>query len=669
VYFHLWGAKEGGFFMKRLALFFGLVFFVLGTVAFAQTTPKSTDQKIVELQKMIDEKGYHWIAGRNWTSDLSDEEFDKLLGFKPPKGYYEWLEKQPKLRAKAGMEFPPVFDWRDSNIVTPVKNQGNCGSCWDFAATGAFEAAIKHHDGIEYDLSEQQVMSCNIYESGCGGGWAEPAYELFQRYGAILESSMPYQANDNVPCTQDLYPVVVKLKGWQYIENDVNAIKTALLTGPVYSGFSVYHDFDSYSSGCYQHTTGYYRGEHAIVIVGWDDNSCGTGQGAWICKNSWGSNWGGLGGYFYIKWGDCGIGRSTVLPLYPPDPVTLSYENHQVSEVVGDGDGIPEPGETINLSVDLKNSGLQTATSVNATLSTALPGIIITDSMATFPDIPSSQTKTSDVPHFTFQIDPSVEKGTRVDFDLNVTCNEGLFSGSLYDFVGKFDTAFSDNMEGGDNGWTHGYSELRDDWEHGAPQSGSMTDPTYAHSGTKIWGNDLNGSYADQEYNYLESRTINCSGMQKTRLWFYRWLAVEKAEWDTASIYVNGNRVWMNDHDYDNLDFKWQFQDIDISTYADQDSSVKIRFELNSDEGLHLGGWNIDDLAIVGVRQYILGDANNDQNLNASDVVYLINYLFIGGPTPIPLGAGDANCDSDVNASDVVYLINHLFKGGPAPGC
>ncbi len=120
---------------------------------------------------------------------------------------------------------------------------------------------------------------------------------------------MPYQASDGVPCTQDQCQIVAKLKGWQYVENDVNAIKTALLTGPVYSGFSVWHDFDSYSSGCYQHTTSYYRGEHAIVIVGWDDNSCGTGQGAWICKNSWGANWGGLGGYFYIKWGDCGIGR------------------------------------------------------------------------------------------------------------------------------------------------------------------------------------------------------------------------------------------------------------------------------------------------------------------------------------------------------------------------
>ncbi|MCJ7508134.1 MAG: dockerin type I domain-containing protein [candidate division Zixibacteria bacterium] len=661
--------------MKRLTLMLGIIFFVLSAISFAQTSQKSVDQKIAELQKIIDQKGYHWIAGRNWTSELSDEELIKLLGYKPPRGYKEWLEKQPKLKAKAGMVFPSVFDWRDrndTNYVTSVKDQDGCGSCWDFAATGAFEAAIKIHDyTLEYDLSEQQVLSCNIYaDDGCNGAWAEAAYELFQRYGAILETSMPYQANDNVPCTQDLYPVVAKLKGWQYVDNDVDAIKTALLSGPVYSTFDVYTDFFYYSSGCYQHTWGGYEGGHAIVIVGWDDNSCGTGQGAWICKNSWATDWGGLGGYFYIKWGDCDIGRSTVLPLYPPDPVTLSYENHQVSETVGDGDGILEPGETITLAVDLKNSGPQTATSVSATLSTASPGITITDNVATFPDIPFNEIKSSIPPHFTFQIDPSAEKGTRVDFDLNITSSEGLFSGSLYDFVGKFDTVFADDMEGSDNGWTHGYFESTDDWQHGQPTGGSLTDPDSAHSGVKIWGNNLSGNYPDMVYNYLESPVINCLNMEKTRLWFYRWLAVEKAEWDTAAIYVNGNRVWMNDHDYDNLDYKWQFQDIDISAYADSNLSVQVRFELNSDEGLHLGGWNIDDFTIVGIHgDYIVGDANNDEKLTVSDVIYLINYLFKGGVEPSPWRAGDTSCDGKVNVSDVIYLINYLVKFGPAPGC
>lgn len=634
-----------------------------------QTPGDSIDQKVAQLQKEIDAKGYHWIAQRNWTSELSDEEFDKLLGFKPPKGYYEWLEKQPKLRAKAGLEFPPVFDWRDSSIVTSVKNQGNCGSCWDFAATGAFEAAIKKHDGIAYDLSEQQVLSCNIYvEDGCNGAWAETAYELFKRYGAILESAMPYQASHSVPCTQDLYPVVAKLKGWQYVDNDVNAIKQALMTGPVYSAFSVYSDFSNYSTGCYQHTSGYYRGGHAIVIVGWDDSLC-SGQGAWLCKNSWGAGWGGLGGYFYIKWGDCGIGRSTVLPIYPPDPVTLAYDSHQTTESTGDGDGIFDPGETINLSVALKNTGPNTATGVSATLSTLTSGINITGSSATFPAIASGATQVSDSPSFSFQIDPSVQPGTRADLDLVISSDQGSFTGTLFTLIGKMDTVFFDNMEGTDNGWTHGFVTLLDDWQHGTPTGGSKTDPSSAYSGTKVWANNLNDNYPDQVENYLLSPVINCGRYTKTRLQFHRWLSVEKGIYDTAQVSLNGNLLCQNDSTNDNLDMRWVLQDFDISSIADTNPSVQLKYLLRSDEGLHLGGWNIDDVLILGIASYKRGDVNGDNNISVTDVIYFMNYLFKGGNPPNPLGSGDANCDGNSTVSDVIFLIYYLFKGGPTPAC
>ncbi len=66
---------------------------------------------------------------------------------------------------------------------------------------------------------------------------------------------------------------------------------------------------------------------------------------------------------------------------------------------------------------------------------------------------------------------------------------------------------------------------------------------------------------------------------------------------------------------------------------------------------------------------FMTGDANADRQINVSDVIYLINYLFKGGPAPVPMEAGDANCDTQKNVSDVIYLINYLFKGGPAPGC
>lgn len=644
-----------------IVLLTGLSFLL---VAFAAA---ETDQSIADLQKLINQNGYHWTAGRTSVSEMPLDEFKKLLGHKPPHGYDQWLEKQPRLMASLNMTFPTYFDWRDSNGVTSVKNQGGCGSCWAFAATGAFEAAIKIHDGIEYDLSEQQVMSCNIYESGCGGGWAEPVYELFRRFGAVAESCMPYEAVDGIPCTQGSCSVVAKLKDWQYVDNDVAAIKQAVLSGPVYTSFSVYDDFRNYTSGCYQHTWGSYAGAHAVVIVGWDDNACGSGNGAWLCKNSWGDWWAGLGGYFWIKWNNCGIGSSTARPIYPPDPVTLSCVNHFSSEASGNGNGIFDPGETITISADLNNSGPATATSVVATLSTSCLGITVSSSQAVFPDIPSNETRTSLTPHFSVQIGAGVDPGTRIDFNLSIASDQGSFTSGFHEYVGKFDTAFFDNMDGSDNGWTHGGT--LDDWTHGQPTGAGLTDPPSAYSGTNIWGNNLSGNYQDNANDYLLSPTIDCSHLKHTRLSFQRWLSAEKSIYDSSAIYVNNHLLWINDPDYDQIDTQWNRQDIDLSAYADLNSTVQLKFVLKSDAALHLGGWNIDDLAVTGIPDYLCGDANNDGNINVGDAIYIINHIFRMGPPPFPSETGDANGDGKLNVGDPVYIISYIFRGGPPPIC
>jgi hypothetical protein len=79
----------------------------------------------------------------------------------------------------------------------------------------------------------------------------------------------------------------------------------------------------------------------------------------------------------------------------------------------------------------------------------------------------------------------------------------------------------------------------------------------------------------------------------------------------------------------------------------------------------------IASLAILAqpIPQFKYGDTNGDGKVTVSDAIYLINYLFKGGPAPVPLESGDTNCDGKVTVADVVYLINYLFKGGPVPGC
>jgi len=66
---------------------------------------------------------------------------------------------------------------------------------------------------------------------------------------------------------------------------------------------------------------------------------------------------------------------------------------------------------------------------------------------------------------------------------------------------------------------------------------------------------------------------------------------------------------------------------------------------------------------------YVAGDADFSGDVSLADAVYIINFVFKGGPAPIPFGSGDANCDLQLNLADAVYLINYVFKGGPPPGC
>ncbi|MCX6825770.1 MAG: C1 family peptidase [candidate division Zixibacteria bacterium] len=206
---------------------------------------------------------------------------------------------------------PSHFNWADSGKVTPVKNQGQCGSCWIFAATGALEASYKIHRQMELDLSEQQILSCVSYGWGCNGGWMDNAYAHQQSFGAIVESAMPYQANHNIPCTETQYPAVAKIAGWTAIPNNINAIKTAVMTSPVAVAFWVYDDFFYYDNGCYSHS-GYTNDvNHAVLIVGWDDDLC-NGAGAWRVKNSWAASWGDSG-YFWIQYNTCNFGVAAAL--------------------------------------------------------------------------------------------------------------------------------------------------------------------------------------------------------------------------------------------------------------------------------------------------------------------------------------------------------------------
>jgi MYXO-CTERM domain-containing protein len=200
-----------------------------------------------------------------------------------------------------------------------------------------------------------------------------------------------------------------------------------------------------------------------------------------------------------------------------------------------------------------------------------------------------------------------------VDSDgLEATSPDPLFDLSPFRFsVGSPEVVFADDFEV-DRGWTHSLVSGNDilgadDWQRGAPR-GRSGDPHYAFSGTSVWGNDLgeepfNGAYQPGIRNRLESPVIDCRDCGGTRLQFRRWLGVEAAAFDVASVWVNGRRVWTNPVGDRSRDREWRFEDVDISSAADG-KKFRVRFELQSDAGIQLGGWNLDDVKITRDGDY-----------------------------------------------------------------
>ena len=207
---------------------------------------------------------------------------------------------------------PARFDWRDQGMVTAVRNQGSCGSCWAFGAVAAFEAKVMIKDGVVPNFSEQYLVSCNNDGFSCAGGWWAHPYH-YNKYlsgepgaGARNESDFPYYGYD-YPC----YPPHTarqKLDGWAYTDNVSDGAipyynhspSTATIKQRIYDYGPVATVVCSATWGGYYGGVFYNHcssGDHIVLITGWDDAS-----GAFYIKNSWGTSW-GESGYMRLAYG------------------------------------------------------------------------------------------------------------------------------------------------------------------------------------------------------------------------------------------------------------------------------------------------------------------------------------------------------------------------------
>ena len=237
------------------------------------------------------------------------------------------------------------FDWREAGKVTPVKNQGPCGSCYAFASIGNFESKLLVDGGGLFDFSENNAKECEWWGSSCAGGNYWRVASLLAAHGTVLETCDPYVPSD-VACNSGC-PFQRTLLDWRVISADVapsvNVLKSYIQTyGPVYTTMYA----GSYDGSYTLYYTGAFGPNHAVLIVGWDDDlPHAGGQGAWIVKNSWGTSWGGPcgygteGGYFTIAYGSAQIGTySSYLhdwQTYDPNETLLYYDDGGYSGGVG----------------------------------------------------------------------------------------------------------------------------------------------------------------------------------------------------------------------------------------------------------------------------------------------------------------------------------------------
>lgn len=214
-------------------------------------------------------------------------------------------------------ELPSSYDWRTSAALSPIRNQGNCGSCWAFSTAATFEDSISIKDHQSRDISEQHLVSCDKHGWNCDGGfWA---FDMYEEAGAVYESDMRYSGT-NGSCPANL-PRHEKATNWAYVGTPIGAapavadLKRAIVEfGPISVGLNATMSLQMYSGGIFSKCvpTTVNDLNHAVNIVGWDDAG-----GYWIMRNSWGSSWGDKG-YMKIKYGCNGIGSAASYVNYKP---------------------------------------------------------------------------------------------------------------------------------------------------------------------------------------------------------------------------------------------------------------------------------------------------------------------------------------------------------------
>merc|ERR1712083_1169569 len=266
---------------------------------------------------------YH-LAMNEWGDLLHHEFVATVNGYKArPANYSGEVPKGAKFLMPAHTEtLPENVDWREHGAVTPVKNQGQCGSCWSFSTTGALEAMHHRATGNLVSLSEQNLIDCSSKygNQGCNGGLMDNAFQYIKDNGGIdTEASYPYEGEDDECRYNPVYRGATDI-GFVHVEaGNENALKSAIATqGPCSVAIDASHEsFQFYNEGVYrERDCSPETLDHGVLAVGYGIDEA-SGSAYWLIKNSWSEKW-GHDGYVKIARNEdnmCGVASSASYPL------------------------------------------------------------------------------------------------------------------------------------------------------------------------------------------------------------------------------------------------------------------------------------------------------------------------------------------------------------------
>jgi len=267
---------------------------------------------------LANKQKHSYTLGMNEMGDMTHEEFKATkLGYK-----HRVLPQARKLATKtlpvSKVAPGASLDWVAKGAVTPIKNQGNCGSCWAFSATGSIEGAHQIKTGSLVSLSEQQLVDCSTAQGnmGCNGGLMDYAFEWVIAQGSkgiTTEAAYPYKAVDG-SCKKSSFPVGATISSYTDVASGQESqLMPAIAKGPV--SIAIEADqacFQFYSGGVLDDNSCGEQLDHGVLLVGYGTD----GKDYWKVKNSWGTSWGEKG---YIRMvrnkNQCGLDLAASYPV------------------------------------------------------------------------------------------------------------------------------------------------------------------------------------------------------------------------------------------------------------------------------------------------------------------------------------------------------------------